>query len=180
MRSIRLLALLVVLLPLSIQGQEKSDSWKEVVVPEGGFAVTLPEEVMKDQRFMGDEKEGRMADRVRAATKAVVFEVAYTPLSAAEAKQKREYISNLTLDQLKGWGDPLCQTKFQVNGHPAVETLFRGVHGNYFRFRQIATNDRYYYVVVESLKRDANSEEVRSAEVERFLSSFTLTAKKTR
>lgn len=180
MRSIRLLALLVVLLPLSVQGQEASNGWKEVVVPEGGFAVTLPEEVTRDQRYMGDTKEGRMADRVRAVTNAVVFEVAYTPLSPAEAKQKREYISTVTLDQLKDWGDPLCQNKFAVNGHPAVETLFRGRQGVYFRLRQIVTNDRFYYVVVESKKRDASVEDVRSAEVERFLSSFKLTDKKTR
>ena len=180
MRSIRLITLLMILLPVTVQGQEASNGWKEVIVSEGGFAITLPDGVMRDKRYMGDGNDTRMGDRIRAVNDALIFEASFSPLSAEEAKQKREIVSNMTISKVHpGWGDALCQTKFKINGYPAVETLFRHRPGGYFRLREVVTNTRHYYLVVESKDRDGSVQAVRSAEAERFLNSFVLIDKKT-
>ena len=100
MRSIRLIALLMVLLPVRVQGQEASNGWKEVIVSEGGFAITLPDGVMRDKRYMGDGNDTRMGDRIRAVNDALIFEASFSPLSAEEAKQKREIVSNITISKV--------------------------------------------------------------------------------
>ena len=100
MRRICLIPLLVVLLPVRAHGQEASNGWKEVVVSEGGFAITLPDGVMRDKRYMGDGNDTRMGDRIRAVNDALIFEASFSPLSAEEAKQKRDFVSNITISKV--------------------------------------------------------------------------------
>lgn len=155
---------------------QTSNSENKFVFP--GFVVEFPgTQVSRDgetRLLIG----GRMGSRTRFSDGVLIYETAYTPLSPRQAKFWQRRISKTSIRKvcLTNW-QPLEQKKFEFQGFPAAETLFRSSSGSQvFRFMQLATNTHLYNLIVEG--RDIAS--LQSPSADQFMNSFKLTEERRR